>query len=101
MGDVRQWLDSLGLGQYADVFEKNAIEAQQVAALTDEELRELGIMAPGNYQRGVDLLRRGEIFIEGRSDTPGLPLISTRLFLTWCLAELGEFDEAVRIAEDN
>ena len=27
MSDVRQWLDSLGLGQYADAFEDNAIES--------------------------------------------------------------------------
>ena len=45
MRDVRQWLDSLGLGQYADAFERNAIELDQLATLSDEELKELGVSA--------------------------------------------------------
>ena len=51
MRDVRQWLDSLGLGQYADAFERNAIELDQLATLSDEELKELGVSALGHRKR--------------------------------------------------
>jgi len=51
MRDVRQWLDSLGLGQYADAFEGNAIELDQLVALSDEELKELGVSALGHRKR--------------------------------------------------
>ena len=51
MRDVRQWLDSLGLDQYADAFERNAIELDQLATLSDEELKELGVSALGHRKR--------------------------------------------------
>ncbi len=57
MCDVRQWLDSLGLGQYADTFERNAIELDQVATLSDEELKELGVSALGHRKRIRDKAR--------------------------------------------
>jgi class 3 adenylate cyclase/tetratricopeptide (TPR) repeat protein len=51
MSDLRRWLDSLGLGQYADAFESNALEPDQVATLTDDELKELGVQALGHRKR--------------------------------------------------
>ena len=35
---VRKWLYSIGLGQYAESFEGNAIELDQLATLSDEEV---------------------------------------------------------------
>jgi class 3 adenylate cyclase/tetratricopeptide (TPR) repeat protein len=43
MRDVGEWLRSLGLGQYADLFSRNAIDAAVLADLTDGDLRELDI----------------------------------------------------------
>jgi class 3 adenylate cyclase/predicted ATPase len=43
MRDVRDWLDGLGLGKYAAVFEENDVDLDVVPMLTDEELRDLGL----------------------------------------------------------
>ena len=41
--NVREWLESGGFGQYAEVFEANEIGFEDLPALTDEHLKELGI----------------------------------------------------------
>lgn len=48
MIDIRQWLDSLGLGQYADAFEKNAIDQEILLELNHELLKEVGVTAIGH-----------------------------------------------------
>jgi tetratricopeptide (TPR) repeat protein len=55
----------------------------------------------GWYRRGIEVLGRDDGATQERTDTPGVPLVFARMFLTWCLAELGELVEAVRIAEEN
>ena len=45
MTNIRQWLESLGLGEYADAFEENAIESDLLGDLTDDDLRTLGVEA--------------------------------------------------------
>ncbi len=51
MSEVRRWLESLGLGEYAETFERNAIETEVLAELTDGDLRELGVHALGHRKR--------------------------------------------------
>ena len=41
--DIAQWLDSLGLGQYAQAFAENGVELQHLPHLTDDDLKELGL----------------------------------------------------------
>ena len=48
MKDVRNWLESLGLGQYGDVFDKNAIEPAQLPDLDHEVLQAIGVKAAGH-----------------------------------------------------
>ncbi|MEM7404862.1 MAG: adenylate/guanylate cyclase domain-containing protein [Pseudomonadota bacterium] len=48
MSAVRSWLNSLQLGQYADVFEENAIELSHLEDLDHEILREMGVKAAGH-----------------------------------------------------
>jgi class 3 adenylate cyclase/tetratricopeptide (TPR) repeat protein len=48
---VRSWLEQLRLGQYADVFEENCIEADQLGSLTHDDLKELGVRALGHRKR--------------------------------------------------
>ena len=45
---VTEWLNRLGLGQYAASFEENAIEIDILPDLTDDDLREMGITALGH-----------------------------------------------------
>ena len=40
---LREWLEGLGLGKYAGVFAENEIEMGDLAHLTEEDLRELGL----------------------------------------------------------
>ena len=40
---VTQWLEQLGLGQYAEAFEENAIEAEHLEELDHETLKEIGV----------------------------------------------------------
>ncbi len=41
--DVGQWLDKLGLGQYARAFAENGVELQHLPHLNDDDLKELGL----------------------------------------------------------
>ena len=51
MMDVRRWLDSIGLGQYADAFEDDAVDWELLPDLTEEHLERLGIAAMGHRMR--------------------------------------------------
>jgi len=48
MSKIRQWLQELGLGQYADAFEENAIELAHLPDLDTDALKELGVTAMGH-----------------------------------------------------
>ena len=41
--DVRTWLETSGFGEYTDLFDAHRINAEALAALTEEHLREMGI----------------------------------------------------------
>ncbi len=43
MSDIRQWLEELGLGRYADAFEAEEIALEYVPELTDPDLKDLGL----------------------------------------------------------
>jgi hypothetical protein len=43
--DIDSWLRGIGLEQYAQTFRDNAIDADVLRDLTDEHLRELGLVA--------------------------------------------------------
>jgi tetratricopeptide (TPR) repeat protein len=61
--------------------------------------------ALGNFVRAADLLRqvvsslRGDLVHE-RFDMTAFPSVWARSWLAWSLAEIGEFDEAVDVAEE-
>ena len=46
--DVTKWLEQLGLGQYADTFEENAIGWSLLPKLDHELLKEMGIAVIGH-----------------------------------------------------
>lgn len=43
MHDISQWLEALGLGQYAEVFSENAIDLEVLPELTEPDLKEFDI----------------------------------------------------------
>ncbi len=48
MSDIREWLEELGLGQFADAFEENDIVLEHVPDLTHDVLKELGVSSIGH-----------------------------------------------------
>ena len=48
---VHTWLEGLGLGQYAESFERNAIDPDLLPGLTDAQLEELGVRPLGHRLR--------------------------------------------------
>ena len=41
--DITQWLEELGLGQYAQAFAENDIDLRALPHLSDDDLKELGL----------------------------------------------------------
>ena len=41
--EFEQWLEGLGLGQYAPLFADNAIDRRSLPHLTEDDLKELGL----------------------------------------------------------
>src|SRR5689334_16090385 len=54
--DVRGWLETLGLGQYADAFDVNHIDGRLLRDLTGDDLRELGVSSLGHRKRLLDAI---------------------------------------------
>ena len=60
--DVRSWLEELGLGEYREAFERNAIDRETLLELSDAELESLGVSALGHRKkllRAIAALRGG------------------------------------------
>ena len=49
--DIRQWLEELGLGEYADAFEENRIDANVLPELTNDDLKDVGVLAVGDRRK--------------------------------------------------
>ena len=43
--DIGEWLEHLGLDEYAEAFAKNRIKFHHLADLSEDDLRELGVAA--------------------------------------------------------
>src|SRR5690349_18480402 len=48
---IELWLGGLGLGQYAQAFAENDIDAAMLPGLTDADLKELGVRSLGHRKR--------------------------------------------------
>ena len=69
MASVREWLDAIGLGQYADAFEENAIGWDVVFHLDQDALKDIGVRTVGDRVR---LLKAIES-LASRSEKPETP----------------------------
>jgi SAM domain (Sterile alpha motif) len=70
MHTVRHWLNQLGLPQYAEVFERNAVDPDLLRELTDEDLEKLGVHALGHRKKllkAIEALRRAGTIAPPRS----------------------------------
>ena len=48
MQQIAEWLETLGLGQYAQRFAENDITLAILPELTDQDLKELGVISLGH-----------------------------------------------------
>jgi class 3 adenylate cyclase len=49
--DVRVWLEDHGLGQYAEAFASNDVDAEVLRTLTGDDLKELGVASLGHRKK--------------------------------------------------
>ena len=49
--DVRAWLEDHGLGQYAEAFASNDVDAEVLRTLTADDLKELGVASLGHRKK--------------------------------------------------
>ena len=54
--DVRAWLESLGLGEYAQAFTDNHIDAATLPKLSAEDLKEIGVQSVGHRRKLLDAI---------------------------------------------
>jgi hypothetical protein len=58
MSAVRDWLEAIGLGQYADAFETNDIDTDLLSRRDDQLLKELGVASAGHRLRLRDAIAK-------------------------------------------
>jgi hypothetical protein len=51
MQTIRQWLERLGFAEYAEHFERNAVDLDLLSDLTDADLEKLGVHSLGHRKR--------------------------------------------------
>jgi len=72
MSEIRDWLNGLGLAEYADAFERERIDIAAVHTLSDMDLRELGLpMGPRNK------LKAALAALKTAEDTVTAPAVGT------------------------
>ena len=54
--DVGEWLRGLGLGKYEEIFRANALDADLLARLTGDDLKDIGVSALGDRLRLLDAI---------------------------------------------
>src|SRR5262249_12682591 len=74
-------------------------------AIAAEQFVGRALHAQGSYRAAIDIFRRVAASLAGERVTQNLglpvpPAIFARSHLVWCLTELGEFDEAMRIGDE-
>lgn len=66
---LRQWLEQIGLPEYADEFEENNIDFGVLKYLTSSDLREIGVKAVGDRRRLIAAAKQFSAESSGASST--------------------------------
>jgi SAM domain (Sterile alpha motif) len=96
MQQVADWLEKLGLGQYAQRFAENDIDFALLTKLTDANLKELGVTSLGHRMRLLEGSHSAETAFRGvQSLRQGVPIdrdLAHRVCLgastPWCIQAL-------------
>jgi len=87
MSAIREWLRSLGLSEYADVFDRERIDLAAVCGLSDTDLRDLGlpIGTRSKLRIAIDALRtQGAIPASDRATVPPSSAERRQLTVMFC-----------------
>ncbi len=71
--DIQSWLEKLGLGELAPVFEENHITPEVLHHLSDDDLREMGITSLGHRKRLLAALAGQNTPAATRAPAPPVP----------------------------
>src|SRR5262249_36654962 len=74
MSEIRKWLKTIGLGQYADSFEANDIDMDLLAQVEDQLLKDIGISSAGHRLRIRNAITKLGAHVQ--SETADGPLMS-------------------------
>ena len=91
--DIRQWLEDLELGEYADAFDENRIDTKVLPTLTNEDLKDIGVPAVGDRRKLLNAIAAlAEADAEATSDAaePG-PTEALRRQVTVLFADISGF----------
>jgi class 3 adenylate cyclase len=72
MSAVRNWLEEIGLAQYADAFEANDIDTDLLTQIDDQVLKDIGVLSAGHRLR----LRNAIAKLAPTSTTEGISEVS-------------------------
>jgi SAM domain (Sterile alpha motif) len=67
MQQIADWLQKLGLGQYADRFAENDIDFIVLADLTDQDLKKIGVASLGHRRKLLRAIAKLKDAPEGES----------------------------------
>jgi len=84
---IRQWLDGLGLSQYADIFEANDFDLDLIRDVGDADLKDLGVTSMGHRKlllRSIEGLGAGQASVDDRADTAQRPAERRQLTVMFC-----------------
>jgi class 3 adenylate cyclase/tetratricopeptide (TPR) repeat protein len=73
IADLGKWLDDLGLGQYAEAFAANHIDASLLDQLTADDLKELGVASLGHRKILLAAIAAQKTTTTPETAAPGLP----------------------------
>jgi hypothetical protein len=85
MHTVKHLLEQLGLSQYAEVLERNAVALDLLCELTDEDLEKLDVHALGHRKKvlnAIDALRNASTIVPSRSPDSYTPKRRAEKILT-------------------
>ena len=77
--DVAAWLDAQGVGQYADSFAENHIDADTLEDLTADDLKDLGVRSVGPRKMLLAAIAKIRAGAPGLARGPRSPLHLKRI----------------------
>src|SRR6516162_2584545 len=78
MQQIADWLEKLGLEQYAQRFAENDVDFDLLAELTDQDLKELGVASLGHRRRLMRAIAELNVTQKGTAQ----PLSATEILIT-------------------